>query len=257
MRLLLKSLVLMLCCAPIALATSTRTEELTNLTVITDPALVLPLQELVRDYSREENIAVTVVSSEEKDAGTLIGEGMEAHLLISADLELTADLQLRGLIDVFAQNPLVRTELAVVRRKGDANSLSGQWTLANIFFNEGNTLPIFILNPNNYIEGSRSIAALNANEAPIDSRETVGTKRELVERLKGQDSAGIMLVPDALIDPKLSIVSVLPDSNYDPIVFMALVTASEAMPQSRKLVKYLMSEDAAKIFAQYGFKPAE
>lgn len=253
MRSLLQFMVMMLWCVPLAHA-NPRTEELTNLTVITDPALVLPLQQLVRHYGTKHHIAITVVSSEEKDPETLIGEGMEAHVLISADTDLTAQLQLRGLIDVFAQNPLVRTELAVVRRKGDANSLSGQWTLANIFFNQGNTLPIFILNPANYIEGARSIAALNANEAPVDSRVTLGSKHEMVDRLKNEDSAGLMLVTDALMDAKLSIVSVLPASNYDPIVFMALVLASESMPEARKLVKYLMSDDAEKVFAQYGFK---
>lgn len=257
MRTTLKTLVLMLCCAHTALAAAPRSEELVNLTVIIDPALQLPMQELARRYATKEHIAITLVSSEEKDPETLIGEGMEAHVLISANKELSATLQLRGMMDVFAQNPLVRTELAMVRRKAGSGSLSGQWTLANIFLTEGNHLPTFLLDPSRYIEGSRSIAALNANEAPVDSRVTIGSKRELIERVKAEDSAGILLATDALQDPGLTVVSILPESQYEPVVFMALVLASESMPEARALVKFLSREDAAKTFTQYGFKPVE
>jgi molybdate transport system substrate-binding protein len=254
MRNVIKSMLLMLWCAPMAFAAP---RELTNLTIITDPSLMLPIGELVRDYSTKHHVAVTLVSSEEKDPETLIGEGMEAHVLISADTELTKTLQLRGLVDVFIQNPLVRTDLTLVRRKIDNGSLSGQWTLANLFLNEGNAVPIFLLDPAHYMEGSRSIAVLNTNEVALDSRIVINWKRELIARLKAEDSAGILLASDALIDPDLQVVSILPAAQYEPIVFSALTLASEAMPEARKLVKFLNSTRAEATFSHYGFKPTE
>ncbi|MFZ4125308.1 MAG: molybdate ABC transporter substrate-binding protein [Rickettsiales bacterium] len=253
MRNLLKSLLIVVCCTQLAHAAP---RELTNLTVIADPSLMLPLSALVRDYSIKKQVAVTLVSSEEKDPETLIGEGMEAHVLISADTQLTTQLQLRGLVDVFAQSPLVRTELVMARRKEDSGSLRGQWTLANLFLNQENTIPILMLDPAHYIEGARSIAALNANEASLASRLMVTSKRELIARLKQEESAGILLGPDVLLDPELTVVSVLPESHYEPIIFMALTLASESMPQARNLVKFLHSDAAIATFAQYGFKPA-
>lgn len=256
MRKFLSLLAMVLCSASLAQGTQ-RSDDLANLTVITDPSLLLPMQQLVRRYSTQHHISITLVSSEEKDPETLIGEGMEAHVLISADPELRETLELRGLIDVFAQNPLVRTELVLVRRKGDGNSLSGQWTLANLFLNEGNRLPVFLLDPAYYTEGSRSIAAMNANGVPVDSRIVIRRKRDLLQRVKDEDSAAVLLAPDALLDTSLTVVSVLPESQYDPVVFNAMVLASESMPEARTLVNYLGSEEALAIYRRYGFKPIE
>ncbi|MBN8543447.1 MAG: substrate-binding domain-containing protein [Alphaproteobacteria bacterium] len=253
MRNLLKSIAIVLCVTQYAQAAP---RELSNLTIIADPSLILPLSELVRDYSVQKRVAITLVSSEEKDPETLIGEGMEAHVLISADTELTTQLQLRGQVDVFAQSPLVRTELVMARRKEDSGSLRGQWTLANLFLNQGSAIPILLLNPAHYIEGSRSIAALNASEASLESRVMLDKKSELISRLKNEESAGILLGPDVLLDPELTVVSVIPETQYEPIVFMALTLASESMPKARQLVKFLQSDAAASTFAHYGFKPA-
>jgi ABC-type molybdate transport system substrate-binding protein len=257
MRNLLKSVFLVFCCAQAAFATP-RSTELTNLTIITDPALILPLSELVRQYSVSHHVAVTLVSSEEKDPATLIGEGMEAHILISADDTLTAGLQLRGLIDVFAQNPLVRTDLALVRRKEDLGSTSltggGQWNLSSAF---SDAIPILTLDPAQYVEGARSIAVLNANDVPVSNRVTVETKRVMRSRLKNGESYGILLATDVFLDPDLGVVSILPASQYEPVTFMALVLASESMPEARELAKFLSSSAAMERYAQYGFKPIE
>jgi|GEM_PF-4626905 len=253
MRNALKILMLMLCCAQGAWAAP---RELTNITVIADPALMMPLSELVRQYSTKHEVSVTLVSSEEKDPETLIGEGMEAHVLISANQELTATLQLRGLIDVFAQNPLVHTDLALVRRRAGTSDF-GQWTLASLFYHDGNEMPVLILDPKQYIEGARSIAALNANNVSIDNRIVMNSKKEMIAQLKREDSIGIMLATDALLDPELNVVSVLPASQYEPVMFMALVLASESMPEARQLVKFLTDDGSEKIFTHYGFKPAD
>lgn len=253
MQNLLKYIILVLCCTPFAHAAP---RELSNLTIIADPSLILPLNALVRDYSIANHIAVTLVSSEEKDPETLIREGMEAHVLISADAGLTTQLQLRGLVDVFAKSPLVRTELVMARRKEDSSSLSGQWTLANLFLNQENTIPIFLLDPKHYMEGARSIAALNANEVSFNSRVVISRKQALIARLKQEESAGILLGPDVLLDPELIVVSVIPETQVEPIIFMALTLASESMSEARHLVKFLQSDAATARFAQYGFKPA-
>ena len=251
---MLKILMLMLCCAQTAWAAP---RELTNITVITDPSLMLPLSELVRHYSTKHDVSVTLVSSEEKDPDTLVGEGMEAHVLISANQDLTATLQLRGLIDVFAQNPLVRTDLALVRRKAGTSDFAGQWTMASLFYHDGNEMPVLILDPKQYIEGARSIAALNANDVSIDNRIVMDSKKAMITQLKRENTIGIMLATDALQDPELSVVAILPAAQYDPVMFMALVLASESMPEARTLVKYLSGEDAQKVFTHYGFKPAD
>jgi len=74
----------------------------------------------------------------------------------------------------------------------------------------------------------------------------------------GDADAGIVYKTDALISKGTKVAYEIPAAEGPRIRYpVALVKGSENSTAAKKFLEYLRSPDAAKVFIQYGFVPAE
>ena len=63
-----------------------------NLTILTDEDMMLPLAQLARAYSLETKTPLTIVMKNAEDAEAQIEQGLEAHVIITANYPLIQQL---------------------------------------------------------------------------------------------------------------------------------------------------------------------
>jgi ABC-type molybdate transport system substrate-binding protein len=63
-----------------------------------------------------------------------------------------------------------------------------------------------------------------------------------------------MLASNAITEPDMMIVSLLPESTSEPVRYDAVVLASESMEDARAFTKFLQSSTAQEILSTYGFQ---
>jgi molybdate transport system substrate-binding protein len=257
MRSILQSILAFGLSAALAVAAPTRSEAPGELRVMADPAIFVPLQMIARDYAVTEHRSVTLLSTATKDPASLIEEGLQAELIISADAALHTTLETRGQMDVFATRPLVTASLALVQRKENSPTakLTESLSLATLLTGEESQRQLVIYDPATSPVGAKSLALLNAQSIAPQSLRYVTDDAAMQAALQEPSTMGIILAPMAMDDPDLTILTLLPTTPDTETVFTALVIAGETMPEARAFLDYLQRETARAIFAHYGFTP--
>ncbi len=226
-----------------------------NLTVVMDENLILPMADTVRAYAKESNTPLTTVIRNEKTEME-IEQGLEAHLLISADKEFIDRLAAQGLTDVSSIHAFSETQLALVTASTSnaRDLLTRHISFATLLYSTP-TLPVFVesaLTP----AGARSAALMHGHEfsPQLAARATLKpSQEELVEALHAQESLGLMLMVDAVANPDVTVLDVLPESLSAPTLYYVVVLASESMDHARKFGNYLNSKQAKERLKRAGF----
>ncbi|PJG81981.1 molybdate ABC transporter substrate-binding protein [Caviibacterium pharyngocola] len=73
----------------------------------------------------------------------------------------------------------------------------------------------------------------------------------LVEQ--GESPLGVVYATDAAASQKVKVVATFPDGSHPPVEYPAAVIAGHDNPESRAFFDYLKTDEAKKIFEQYGF----
>lgn len=75
---------------------------------------------------------------------------------------------------------------------------------------------------------------------------------------EGQADCGVVYATDAAITDKVKVVAAAPEGSHKPVVYPAAVIQSAEHPQEAQVfLDFLKTPEAAAIFEQYGFKPAQ
>lgn len=229
-----------------------------NLTVLADPSLMLVMAELARTYSSETGTPLTIVRTDTTDPAQQIEQGFEAHILLSPDPTLVERLAQRGQIDVFGTQTFASTQLALVApyRMKSRLSLAKRISFAALLFSQPD-LPIYINDPTT-IGGLRAQALMTGREFSHELATRAAVKPSLeaiIDAMASTDSFALMLASNAVAEPDVTILSLLPDTTSEPVRYDAVVLASEAMEQARGFTKFLRSQAAQAILLRYGFQP--
>jgi molybdate transport system substrate-binding protein len=232
-----------------------------NLTIIADSSLILPLSELTRIYTKRTSTPLTIIRNDGGDPARQLEQGFEAHILLSSDPTLIEKLAQRGLIDVFGTQPFARTQLALVapyRIKSKLN-IAKRISFAAVLLAQAD-LPVYVTNPTTQ-EGLRAQALMTTESdfsSELSARAVVQPDHEAVmDALRHADGLALMLAAEAVTEPDITIVSLLPEATSEPVRFDALVLASESMEQARDFTHFLTSDEAQAVLARYGFQPPE
>lgn len=231
-----------------------------NLTILADDSLMLALSELARLYGREADTPLTIIRSEGSDPVRKIEQGFDAHILLSAEPTLVDQLAQRGLIDVFGTKRFARTQLALVAPLSMKQRLTfaKRISFAAILFARPN-LPVYISTPTSP-EGLRAQSLMEGREFSLelaDRAKVLNSHEAVMDGLRSGDSFALMLAADAITEPDVTILNLLPENTSAPVEYDAVVLASESMEQARNFTQFLQSEAAQKILSHYGFQPAE
>lgn len=260
MRFLRFSLVMMLASVGAAAQPApVHTEPKPNLTILVDSNLMLPAAQLARAYATSNNTPLTIVLKNGTEAETQIMQGLEAHLLITSNHALIERLADQGSTDVSSTKPLARTQLALIASHdlGKEGVLAKRISFAAIL-NATPNMPVYI-NDFNTPEGQRAAAMLTGYEfsPTLAARAVVKPSHdEVLDSVREGNGLGLILAADAVSEPDLTVVSVLPENISPSVTYEVVVLASESMNDARQLANFLQGPKAQEIFAHFGFQPA-
>jgi ABC-type molybdate transport system substrate-binding protein len=254
----MRKLLLYFFCIALLLAQPARAQEPpANLTVLADGSLMLPLAHIARLYTLQTNTPLTLAVQTGETTADQIEQGLEAHLLITADQPLIRSLRNSGLTDVFSGRPIVRTQLALVGSSDllARTDIARHISLAAILYAQPE-LPVYMTPPTTHegqraaqlMEGKDYSEILTKRATPLPSREAV------LERLDTEPGFALLLATDALNAPSLKVLSIFSDETVAPVHYEAVLLASESMDQARGFINFLLSEEGQRIFAQFGFQ---
>lgn len=231
-----------------------------NLTLMADDSLMLALASLSRAYAQQEQTPLTIIRDDGTDPARRLEQGFDAHILLSADPTLVERLAQRGLIDVFGTKRFAQTQLALVAplRMKQRLAFAKRISFAAVLFAQAE-LPVYI-GPSSTPEGLRAQALMEGREFSheLSNRAQVLPSHEaVIEALRKQDGFALMLASDAITEPDVTILNLLPETTSEPVRYDAVVIASDSMEQARSFTKFLESPTAEEILAHYGFQPAK
>lgn len=239
------------------LAASANGEAKANLTIIADEDMLLPLAQIARSYAMASNTPLTVVVKNADDAEHQIEQGLEAHVIITANYPLLERLINQGLTDVTSRRTVARTQLALVSTSNFAqqNRIAKRISFAAMI-NTTQDVPVYAIAPGT-AEGDRAKQLTSGYEfsAALAPRiEVKPNREELIEALRDRESFGLILAADAADERDLTVISLLPPEISPPVTFDATVLGSESMSEAKEFVNYLSTREADTIFAHFGFQ---
>lgn len=228
-----------------------------NLTLLADEQLLVPLARIARLYALESKTPLTVVVKNAGDAEQQIGQGLEAHGMITANAALLQRLAEQGLMDVSSRRPVARTQLALVTTSNldQQADIAKRISFASILAATPR-LPVFTSDATT-LEGQLAAQLLkeqgfSAELAPRFSAKS--SHEELLAALHDEPSLGLMLAAEAVADSDIRVLSLLPEEISPPVTFEVVVLASESMADTRAFANFLLSRQAQKIFSQLGYQ---
>jgi ABC-type molybdate transport system substrate-binding protein len=244
---------------PVAAAEVPRPAQKANLTILSDENMLMPLAQLVRLYAAHTNTPLTVVLKHAEEASAQIEQGLEAHLIITANAPLINRLTEQGLTDVTSRRGIARSPLALVTASelGKEAFVAKRISFAAIL-NATPDLPVFVDTPESYA-GARAQALLTDPEfaALLGTRLIIkADHEEMIEALRDSNGLALMLAADAATETDIKVLALLPETLSPPVLFEGVVLGSESMGDAKELLNYLDSREAQRVFARFGFQPS-
>ena len=181
--------------------------------------------------------------------------GAPADVFISADLDWMDHLEKKGLVQPGTRVDLLRNTLVLIAPSSSNASLriAPGFDLAHALGKD----KLAMANPDSVPAGKYGRAALESLgvwsrvEKQVARAENVRAALVLVSR--GEAPFGIVYVTDAKADRGVRIVDTFPAASHPSIVYPAALTTSGKSPAGKKLLDYLQSPMARRVWAHYGF----
>lgn len=187
---------------------------------------------------------------------------MEADIFIATRPNTIQALKNQGLIDVYSQISLIKNRLALVTYKHNTLELIliPKLPLASILERIDPGFSFVLGDPDFQDVGLYGLEALRSHEIAGDLEPYflfIRSPADMQEASSAQGGYGIMLLTEALRNPKLKILGVFPQTAHTPIAYQAMVVAGENMQPAREFMHYLSTPDAIAVFTEYGFEPLQ
>ncbi len=255
----LRVLALFICLLLLPLQSHAALRSLPSVTVLAASSLTNVLTELASTYSRERNVTI---STSYEASGYLASEiiaGESADIFISAHPSFVTDLKQRGLLDVFNIKDIAKNRLVItaspelhIRSKISQEDIDNAGVFRKL---QGRAIPV-IADASESALGiytEQSLTALKQwDNIQSYAIRAANARRALYLIAKGK-TFGITYLTDAANNPEVEILSTLPDTLHEPIIYQASVVAGENMEQARLFLHYLTSPNAKKIWRKYQF----
>jgi len=235
--------------APAWLALPTASAQSQPITVSAAASLHQALQSVNGAYEKLNHESVSVVYGPSFRLASDIARGAVPDVFISADPASVAYLEERKLVRGDVLVTLVRNRLVVVAhdpRNGAGVALRDMASLA---------LP----DPRQHPAGRFAQAALTRlglwERLGAKARMTASTRAALDMVASGEVEGAIVYRSEALYDPHVQVIQLLPDSAHPPVVYtVAVTTGGRGWPVVSAYVSFLRSQSALDIFERFGFE---
>lgn len=226
-----------------------------NLTIFTEPNMMLAMTEIARIYARNSNAVISVYFNSSYELISAIDLGEPADLFISAHRDSIKNLRQKGLVDVYNVEYFARDQLALVanihnNKLTDADELvtiedylnylnANRSTLITDY--EGNSSGTFSVN---YIKN------LNLDQIKL-FKKIAEDKSSITDLIKSDSTQyGLLFASQAKNDKDFKILAM---TDRKDIFYQALVIAGNNMEIAREFLRFLKSNQAKEILRKNGF----
>ncbi len=232
------------------------TIDLTNLSVMADRALTVPLSKLASDYSRDNGVTITVTYAPSFEQTVAIQEGEPADLFISAHPQSLRQLKQRGLLNLKTLSPLVRAEFAVLSNQ-DTPKITDASQIEDILKPPFNY--VAIASPAATAEGFYGRQILdNLTDLKIPAAEMSDTEAILQQLRKTKNPMlAILFEPDALLYSDTYQMLPLDSTLHEPAIFYSAIIPGDSALLAAKFQSFLSSNIAQREFIKYRFYSAK
>ncbi|ELY1985618.1 molybdate ABC transporter substrate-binding protein [Vibrio harveyi] len=242
-------------CLVAILSVSSAANAATELKVYAASSMTNAVNDIAQQFETKFDVTVTPVYGGSSSIARQILNGAPADIFISANTKWMDYLVKSKAVKNDSVTNLVRNSLVLIAPKAstiepfdfsDANA----WNQAL----EGNRLalgnPVSVPAGMYAKESLTNLGVWKKLERQIAPAKNVRLALALVER--GEAPLGVVYKTDALLTDKVKVVGEFANDTHADIIYPAAIVKDST--QSEQFFEYLKSDDAKKVFAQYGFQ---
>ena len=242
-------------CLVAILSVSSAVNAATELKVYAASSMTNAVNDIAQQFETKYDVTVTPVYGGSSSIARQILNGAPADIFISANTKWMDYLVKSKAVKNDSVTNLVRNSLVLIAPKAstiepfdfsDANA----WNQAL----EGNRLalgnPVSVPAGMYAKESLTNLSVWKKLERQIAPAKNVRLALALVER--GEAPLGVVYKTDALLTDKVKVVGEFANDTHADIIYPAAIVKDST--QSEQFFEYLKSDDAKKVFAQYGFQ---
>ncbi|ELE7131153.1 molybdate ABC transporter substrate-binding protein [Vibrio harveyi] len=242
-------------CLVAILSVSSAANAATELKVYAASSMTNAVSDIAQQFETKYDVTVTPVYGGSSSIARQILNGAPADIFISANTKWMDYLVKSKAVKNDSVTNLVRNSLVLIAPKAstiepfdfsDANA----WNQAL----EGNRLalgnPVSVPAGMYAKESLTNLGVWKKLERQIAPAKNVRLALALVER--GEAPLGVVYKTDALLTDKVKVVGEFANDTHADIIYPAAIVKDST--QSEQFFEYLKSDDAKKVFAQYGFQ---
>ncbi|MFH4745609.1 molybdate ABC transporter substrate-binding protein [Vibrio harveyi] len=242
-------------CLVAILSVSSAANAATELKVYAASSMTNAVNDIAQQFETKYDVTVTPVYGGSSSIARQILNGAPADIFISANTKWMDYLVKSKAVKNDSVTNLVRNSLVLIAPKAstiepfdfsDANA----WNQAL----EGNRLalgnPVSVPAGMYAKESLTNLGVWKKLERQIAPAKNVRLALALVER--GEAPLGVVYKTDALLTDKVKVVGEFANDTHADIIYPAAIVKEST--QSEQFFEYLKSDDAKKVFAQYGFQ---
>ncbi|HDM8192810.1 molybdate ABC transporter substrate-binding protein [Vibrio harveyi] len=242
-------------CLVAILSVSSAANAATELKVYAASSMTNAVNDIAQQFETKYDVTVTPVYGGSSSIARQILNGAPADIFISANTKWMDYLVKSKAVKNDSVTNLVRNSLVLIAPKAstiepfdfsDANA----WNQAL----EGNRLalgnPVSVPAGMYAKESLTNLGVWKKLERQIAPAKNVRLALALVER--GEAPLGVVYKTDALLTDKVKVVGEFANDTHADIIYPAAIVKDST--QSEQFFEYLKSDDAKKVFSQYGFQ---
>ncbi|GHA32887.1 molybdate ABC transporter substrate-binding protein [Photobacterium aphoticum] len=227
-----------------------------KVTVFAASSLTNAMNDVAQAYQAKTGEKPTLSYASSAALARQIAQGAPADIYLSANEKWMDYLVSQGAIETSSRKTLLENHLVMVAPTSYPTNhiaLSASWDMKAAL--EGTRLAVG--DPQHvpagiYTKEAFTDLGLWQQAEPLLARaNNVRGALLLVERQEAM--LGVVYKTDAMISDKVKVVSEIPDDSHSPIAYSLAIVKGKTTPAVQGFYDYLLSDEAAAIFAQYGF----
>ncbi len=230
-----------------------------ELTVCAAASTTGPIMDISKLFKEKTGITIKSSFASSGVLARQIEQGNPADVFISASKKWADYAKSKGLLKADTRTNILTNTLVMIIPKDGA-------TLKDFAFSKDYNFPeklsgrLSIGNPEHVPAGKYAQQSLTALGWWQGLQDKLILSKDVRSALRvvevGEADYGIVYGSDAKKSPKVEVAGVFPDSTHKPIVYV-IAEVEGANADAGRFIDFLFSDEAGKIFAEYGFVPVK
>lgn len=220
------------------------------------------MNELKDAYQKNHNVDLQFSFAASGSLQAQIEEGAEADIFISASKKQIKKLQDKSLLHEDSIKDVLANSLVIVSNKNKSFDFKGEESIKNLpnLISDGKIKSMSIGDPSYVPAGQYAKEALDFYGVYDKIKDKLVLGNSVRNVLSWVSEGGVDLAvvykTDAMIDKNVEIIHEFDSKSHSPILYQsAIIKSSKNISESEDFIKFLSSEEGAKIIEKYGFTP--